>query len=353
MTITIVVEPQAPGTLNNSASISSSTADPNAENNSALATTSVQECPKLGGAIDDGGLVTGEQWVVCSSPTANGVVGSLTPVLPPSGGHEALMTSGDVSVANPPNDSSGAGRDNGTSARGAFDVSILRLDLSIPAGANCLSFELAFQTEEYPEFVNSAYNDGFIAELDTSDWNVSGSTISAPHNFAFDNGGHIVSVNSSFFDPGQVVVATGTQYDGSTPLLNVQTPVTPGLHSLYLSIFDASDHILDSGAFVDGLKAGHVAEGSCKPGAGRARRAEGGQARRERRRRREVGCRLHPPCQDGRDRRRREPAARRRVGHDLLAPGGRDLHGLRGRGSRVHADVLGRLRLAGQRHRSR
>ncbi len=125
-----------------------------------------------------------------------------------------------------------------------------------------------FQTEEYPEFVNSAYNDGFIAELDTSDWNVSGSTISAPHNFAFDNGGHIVSVNSSFFDPGQVVVATGTQYDGSTPLLNVQTPVTPGLHSLYLSIFDASDHILDSGAFVDGLKTGHVAEGSCKPGAG-------------------------------------------------------------------------------------
>ena len=156
VTITIVVEPQAPGTLNNSASISSSTADPNPENNSALATTSVQECPKLGGAIDDGGLVTGEQWVVCSSPTANGVVGSLTPVLPPSGGHEALMTSGDVSVANPPNDSTGAGRDNGTSARGAFDVSILRLDLSIPAGANCLSFDLAFQTEEYPEFVNSA-----------------------------------------------------------------------------------------------------------------------------------------------------------------------------------------------------
>ena len=268
VTITIVVEPQAPGALNNSASISSSTADPNTENNSALATTSVQECPTLGSAIDDDGLVTGEQWVVCSSSTANGVVGSLTPVLPPSGGHEALMTSGDVSVANPPNDSSGAGRDNGTSARGAFDVSILRLDLSIPAGANCLSFELAFQTEEYPEFVNSAYNDGFIAELDTSDWNVSGSTISAPHNFAFDNGGHIVSVNSSFFDPGQVVVATGTQYDGSTPLLSVQTPVTPGLHSLYLSIFDASDHILDSGAFVDGLKAGHVAEGSCKPGAG-------------------------------------------------------------------------------------
>ena len=32
--------------------------------------------------------------------------------------------------------------------------------------------------------------------------------------------------------------------------------MTPGAHQLYLSIFDAGDGILDSGAFVDRLQAG-------------------------------------------------------------------------------------------------
>ena len=266
--IDIVVSAPTTGTFTNTASVTSSTPDPIGEDNSAVEPTSVLACPALGPAIDDAGLVTGEAWVICSSPTAHAAVGSMTPVLPPSGPNQALMTSGDVSIANPPNDDTGAGRDNGTEARGAFDVSILRLDLSIPPAANCLSFDLAFQTEEYPEYVNQGFNDGFLAELDVSDWSVAGEVITAPHNFAFDAAGNIVSVNSSFFDPGQVVEATGTQYDGSTPLLRVQTPVTPGNHSLYLSIFDAGDHILDSGAFIDGLRATQVAEGSCTAGAG-------------------------------------------------------------------------------------
>ncbi len=266
--IEIVVGTPSTGTFTNTASVTSATPDPIGEDNSATETTTVDTCPALGPAIDDDGLVTGEEWIICSSPTANGTVGATTPVLPPSGPNQALMTSGDVSIANPPNDSPDAGRSNGTEARGAFDVSILRLDLSIPAGANCLSFDLAFQTEEYPEYVNQGFNDGFLAELDVSDWSVAGSVITAPHNFAFDAAGNIVSVNSSFFDPGQVVTDTGTQYDGSTPLLRVQTPVTPGNHSLYLSIFDAGDSILDSGAFVDGLRATQVAEGSCTAGAG-------------------------------------------------------------------------------------
>ena len=268
-TIDIVVGAPTTGTFTNTASVTSATPDPIGEDNSATETTSVDSCPALGPAIDDGGLVTGEEWIICSSPTAHAAVGSMTPVLPPSGPNQALMTSGDVSIANPPNDEHRRGPETTARRRaGAFDVSILRLDLTIPAGANCLSFDLAFQTEEYPEYVNKGFNDGFLAELDVSDWSVAGSVITAPHNFAFDAAGNIVSVNSSFFDPGQVVTDTGTQYDGSTPLLRVQTPVTPGIHSLYLSIFDAGDFILDSGAFVDGLRATQVAEGSCTAGAG-------------------------------------------------------------------------------------
>ena len=150
--------------------------------------------------------------------------------------------------------------------RGAFDASILRLDLSVPAGANCLSFDLAFQSEEFPEFVGS-FNDGFLAELDASTWQLEGNEITAPLNFAFDPAGELVSVNSAFFAPERVITETGSQYDGSTPLLNVRTPITPGPHVLYLSIFDAGDHILDSAAFVDRLVAGAAGPGGCAAGA--------------------------------------------------------------------------------------
>ncbi len=43
----------------------------------------------------------------------------------------------------------------------------------MPTGANCLSFNFKFYSEEYPDFVGQSYNDAFIAELDTSDWTTS------------------------------------------------------------------------------------------------------------------------------------------------------------------------------------
>ena len=232
------------------------------------ATVTLEPCPALGAAIDAGGIVVGERWVACSAVRANGVVGPTTTVFPPQGPTSALLTSGDIALAPGPNDQSGATASNSaTELRGALDVSILRLDLMIPAGANCLSFDFAFQSEEYPEFVGSSYNDAFLAELDVSNWSVESSIITAPNNFAFDSVGGIVSVNGSFFEPGRVVEATGSQYDGSTPLLNVRRSVTPGPHALYLTIFDAGDTALDSAAFVDGLAAGAAGPGGCAAGA--------------------------------------------------------------------------------------
>ena len=231
------------------------------------ATVTLDACAGLASALDSGGIVVGERWVACSAERASGAVGPTTTVFPPQGGTSALLTSGDVAQAPGPNNSPSAGANNETELRGAFDVSILRLDLMIPAGADCLSFDLAFQSEEFPEYVNLGFNDAFLAELDTSNWSVEGATITAPHNFAFDSAGGIVSVNSAFFEPGRVVTATGSQYDGSTPLLNVRRSVTPGSHALFLSIFDAGDHAYDSAAFVDGLTAGPAGPGGCAAGA--------------------------------------------------------------------------------------
>ena len=51
-----------------------------------------------------------------------------------------------------------------------YDVAILRIDLNVPAGVNCLSsFDFRYLSEEYPEYVGTAFNDAFIAELDTDD----------------------------------------------------------------------------------------------------------------------------------------------------------------------------------------
>ncbi len=230
-------------------------------------TVTLDPCPAVASSLDHGGLVVSERWFMCSSILANAATGPTTTVLPPFNGTSLLLTSGDVTEAPGPNDETGAGQDNGTEGRGSFDPSILRLDLMVPAGANCLSFDLAFQSEEYPEFVNQSFNDGFLAELDVSNWSITNSVITAPNNFAFDSEGGIVSVNGSFFEPGRVVVDTGAQYDGSTPLLSARTPITPGAHVLFLSIFDAGDGVLDSAAFVDRLVAGTAGPGGCSAGA--------------------------------------------------------------------------------------
>ncbi|QIK74596.1 choice-of-anchor L domain-containing protein [Nocardioides piscis] len=190
------------------------------------------------------------------------------------------MTSGFAASADDPNandpDSASEFDDktgdlNGGNVRGNtdFDVSVLKVDLDVPASANCLSFDFQFYTEEYADFVGGAFNDAFIAELDSSTWDTSGSAITAPDNFAFAPGGAVVSVNAVGLGGFSRANATGTTYDGATPLLSAAKQLTPGAHSLYLSIFDQGDQILDSAAFIDNLRVGFVPDPAtqCVPGA--------------------------------------------------------------------------------------
>ena len=74
----------------------------------------------------------------------------------------------------------------------------------------------------------------------------------------------MVSVNTASMTADE---AAGTSYDGATPLLSASTPVTPGAHTLYLSIFDQGDNVYDSAVFVDRLVLGTTGEGGCQPGA--------------------------------------------------------------------------------------
>lgn len=199
--------------------------------------------------------------------TPNGVGDSALAGFPTDGPTFGILTSGDVNLADDANSSPDSGANLGSTARGAFDVSVLKIDLAVLATQNCLRVDFRFLSEEYPEFVGDQFNDAFIAELDTSDWSVSGSTITAPNNFAFDSNGDVVSINNSGVVSMTAANAAGTTYDGATPLLTAQTPVTEGAHSVYLSIFDAGDQVFDSAVFLDNLTLGTVTEeGACDPG---------------------------------------------------------------------------------------
>lgn len=215
---------------------------------------------------DQPGLVSGASWSAgpsgaAAAGTGEGFIGRY---MPTAGTNFAALTSGSVSIAGTENTSTSAGVNNGTAERGVFDLTTLAVQVNVPANRNCLRFDTIFYSEEYPEYVGSDFNDAFIAELDQSTWTISGSDISAPDNFAFDEAGNALSVNSvSFSDASN----TQLEYDGSTRLLGAASPVTPGQHTLYLSIFDAGDHVYDSAAFIDRLRASTETAASCAPGA--------------------------------------------------------------------------------------
>lgn len=201
--------------------------------------------------------------------SSSAVVGSALDGFPTSGGSFGLLTSGDPSLADHANSSESetydwgtANADHGDTAR---DATVLQLGVTVPAGASCLTLDYRFLSEEFPEFVGSAFNDAFIAQVDRSDWTTSGSEIVKPGDFATVADGRPVSVNGVgpvAVSPGE---AAGTTYDAATGRVTTKTPITPGAHTVALSIFDQSDSILDSAVFLDNLR--FVAEdaATCRP----------------------------------------------------------------------------------------
>lgn len=225
--------------------------------------------------------VTGASFQTTTAGTPNGISTTLLGGFPTDGSGYGILTTGNVSAVPVP--ASFASTDNGGPAvRGDTDrdVTVLKTDISVPTGANCLTFDFKFLSEEYPFYVDSVYNDAFIAELDSSTWTTSGSTISAPNNFAFDSSNNVVSINSTGLGGMSAAAGAGTAFDGvvvlggnggggATGLLHASTQVTAGAHSVYFSIFDQGDNIYDSAVFLDNLAVGFVPSPAvnCKPGA--------------------------------------------------------------------------------------
>ncbi len=186
----------------------------------------------------------------------------------PAGDAFGILTTGSASSADQPNASPSTTWDHRTGARGGYDVTILSIQFAKEPHHNCLRFSFQFLSEEYPEYLNSSFNDAFIAEIDTIGWSVQGQTIFAPNNIAFDARGAAISINAAGTATMTQDEAIGSTYDGATGYLVAQGPLTPGRlnQKLHLSIFDASDSAYDSAVFVDAIETFTTDADSCWAG---------------------------------------------------------------------------------------
>lgn len=185
---------------------------------------------------------------------------------PRRGGAFAILSTGCARIADNKNRRSNSGcKNGGVRVRGARDVVIWRIRIRVPRGANCVSFRFKFLSEEYREFVDSPFNDAFIAELrgrsGAPQWQThrAAPTITDPGNFARTRDGKRISVNATGVARVSRARARGTTFDAATRKLRASTRAKPGVHLLYLSIFDQGDRQYDSAVFVDKLQIGRRA----------------------------------------------------------------------------------------------
>ncbi|MDD4149879.1 MAG: choice-of-anchor L domain-containing protein [Bacteroidales bacterium] len=142
--------------------------------------------------------------------------------------------------------------------RATFDAAILEFDF-IPAG-NTISFQYAFGSEEYEEYVGNVFNDIFAFHISGGPENYNNKNIALipETNIPVSINNVNQSQNTDYYynnDNGAYL-----QYDGMTTTLTAFAEVSPcQTYHIRLSIADAADPIFDSGVF---LKAGSFSSGT-------------------------------------------------------------------------------------------
>ena len=146
----------------------------------------------------------------------------------------------------------------------ANDSSGLWLQIRVPTNAKSFSYDFDFFSAEYPEWVCTSYNDGYVALLGSS--YVPANPAANSGNITFDSKGNPVSVNIGFFDvPGCPTCSsaklTSSGFDGNgggytcggaTDWLTTKAPIVPGeTMTIQFSIWDTGDHVYDSTVLLD------------------------------------------------------------------------------------------------------
>ncbi len=185
------------------------------------------------------------------------------------------------------------------------DVISIKLELKAPPNASGVKFDFNFYSGEWPAYICSPFNDGFVAYLTAKGFNNG-----QGDNMSFDKDNNPVSVNNGFFDrctpnfqtgcapdserqataacPGGVAELGGTGFGiegawcsaygtgsnekstngGATGWLTSQAPVLAGeTFTLELMIWDTGDAVLDSSVLIDNFAwaEGDVATATDRP----------------------------------------------------------------------------------------
>jgi hypothetical protein len=188
------------------------------------------------------------------APIAAGTFsGALVDKLDIDGG--VILSTGKVADAVGPNISQGTSTSLGTpgdldlnklvAPLSTHDAAVLEFDV-VTAGST-FGIQYLFASEEYKEFVNSAYNDVFAFFVDGTNIALVPGT-NKPVSINTIN--HLL--NTQFYrdnPPGSGNM--NTSFDGITTLLTATATVTPGeSHHIKLAIADTSDAVLDSAVFL-------------------------------------------------------------------------------------------------------
>ena len=178
-----------------------------------------------------------------------------------------ILSTGSAALATGPNTSDSEGVNNGLAGLASLDALIpgfltrdaTLLSFDFTSAGGDLFFNYVFASEEYNEFVGSAFNDIFaffvdginIATLAGTSIPVSINNLNCGNPFGTaDNFCSLFNNNESG--------AFNLQYDGFTDVLTASfLGLSAGQHTLQLAIADAGDGILDSAVF---LQAGSVSD---------------------------------------------------------------------------------------------
>ncbi|MEM9452875.1 MAG: choice-of-anchor L domain-containing protein [Myxococcota bacterium] len=141
--------------------------------------------------------------------------------------------------------------DQGVSAN---DYVELRFEVQVPPDIVSFSYDFAFSSTEYPYYYGSQFNDMYVGWLESEKWT---------GNISFDGSGNPISLNAGFLeyadDAGNLPQLAGTcmRQHAATGWLTTTAGVTGGeTITVVFAIFDLSDSILDSYAFLDNFQWG-------------------------------------------------------------------------------------------------
>ncbi|CUS14688.1 unnamed protein product [Tuber aestivum] len=134
----------------------------------------------------------------------------------------------------------------------SYDAAVLTMNVELLSGFTGFFTEFIFASEEYPEWVGSEFNDVMGIYVDGKQ-------------IAFDDTGAPITINGPFFKSDKVLVppSSGSNFDGSTPILKSGHVAPVGTHKIEIAICDIADRLRDSSVFVTlGACTGECKEGT-------------------------------------------------------------------------------------------